>query len=278
MTPTRYRYAIGDIQGCPGPFEELLQACDFDPALDRLWIAGDLVNRGPGNIEVLRRIRALGERASCVLGNHDFYFLAVVAGAVQRGEDDTLQDLLDAPDCAELTDWLRRQPLMHAEDGFAMVHAGLLPEWSVDQALALAKEAETALRADDWRDFLRRLWGGKPDRWQDDLAGADRLRVIVNTFCRLRFLTPDGRLALKAKGLPESAPDFVPWFDFPQARWRTHTVIHGHWSALGFRDMGAVIALDSGCVWGGSLTAMRLEDRRVWQVGCPQAAAPTGWD
>ena len=276
--PTRYRYAIGDIQGCPGPFEELLQVCGFDPALDRLWIAGDLINRGPGNVEVLRRLRALGERASCVLGNHDFYFLAVMAGAVTRGEDDTLHDLIAAPDCAELTDWLRHLPLMHVEGDFAMLHAGLLPEWSVPQARELAREVETALQADDWREFLRGLWGGKPDRWRDDLAGPDRLRIIVNSFCRLRFLTSDGRIALKAKGLPENSPEYRAWFDVADARWRSHTLIHGHWSALGFRDMGQVVALDSGCVWGGSLTAIRLEDRRVWQVGCPQAAAPSGWD
>lgn len=274
----RYRYAIGDIQGCPGPLCSLLQQCDFDPAQDRLWVAGDVINRGPGNVEALRVLRELDERVVCVLGNHDFFFLAVVAGAVQQGACDTLHDLLAAPDLAELVDWLRHRPLIHVEDAFVMVHAGLLPEWSVAQAQALAHEVETELRGANWQVFLRNLWGGKPAVWRDDLAGWDRLRIVVNALCRLRFLDAAGRIDFKPKGRPEETPGHQPWYAVTEARWRTHTIIHGHWSALGFRDMGQVISLDSGCVWGGQLTALRLEDRRCIQVECPQSAQPSGWD
>jgi len=265
MQTTRYRYAIGDIQGCFGSLQALLSQCEFDPKLDRLWVAGDLINRGSGNVEVLRFLRDLGDRASCVLGNHDFFFLAVVAEAVTQSEDDTLQDLLDAPDRDVLTDWLRHRPLFHVEDNFAMVHAGLLPGWSILQTQKLAHEVENELRGPDWQGFLRGLWGGKPTLWRNDLAGADRLRLIVNALCRLRFLRSDGSLDLKPKGRPEDFPNLVPWYAFPGAVWHTHVIFHGHWSALGFRDMGNVISLDSGCVWGGCLTAWRLEDSRFWQ-------------
>jgi len=265
MQTTRYRYAIGDIQGCFGPLQALLARCEFDPDQDRLWVAGDLVNRGPDNVAVLRCLRNLGDRATCVLGNHDFFFLAVVAGAVKQSKDDTLQDLLDAPDRDALIDWLRHRPLFHVEEKFAMVHAGLLPQWSVAQTQMLAHEVERELRGPGWQDFLRGLWGGKPSVWRNDLAGADRLRIIVNVLCRLRFLRSDGSIDLKPKGRPEDSPSLVPWYAFPEVAWRTHTILHGHWSALGFRDMGQVVSLDSGCVWGGSLTAWRLEDRGVWQ-------------
>lgn len=267
----RYRYVVGDIQGCHREFAELIGVIGFDPAQDQLWIAGDLVNRGPASLEVLRHVRSLGNSAVCVLGNHDFFCLAVAAGAVEAGPDDTLGPILAAPDRKELLDWLRRQPLMHVDGNFAMVHAGLLPQWSIAQARALAAEVEEKLQGKDWREFLRGLWGGKPVVWSNKLKGADRLRIIVNTLCRSRFLNRDGSLALKPKGPPEDVTDFIPWFAWPDAAWRTHTVLQGHWSALGFRDMGDVIALDTGCVWGGALTAIRLEDRRVWQVRASRA-------
>jgi bis(5'-nucleosyl)-tetraphosphatase (symmetrical) len=273
MTKPRYRYVVGDIQGCHAEFSALLELIEFDPAQDQLWIAGDLINRGPASLEVLRYVRSLGESAISVLGNHDFFFLAVAAGAVQPGPEDTLAELLAAPDRDSLVDWLRKRPLMHVGDGFAMVHAGLLPEWTIGRARTLAAEVERALQGEKWREFLRGLWGGKPRRWSDELAGPDRLRIIVNTFCRTRFLNPDGSLDLKPKGRPEDTPNHIPWYAFPDAAWRTHTVLQGHWSALGFRDMGHVIALDSGCVWGGALSAIRLEDRRLWQVA---AAANAG--
>lgn len=265
VSADRYRYVVGDIQGCSTALQRLLEKCDFDPALDRLWVAGDLINRGPGNVAVLRYLKSLGERAVCVLGNHDFFFLAVVAGVVKQAEEDTLHDLLEAPDRDELIDWLRYRPLLHVEAPFAMVHAGLLPQWSIAQAQALAAEVEHELRGENWQAFLRGLWGGKPNVWHDDLVGPDRLRIIVNALCRLRFLRPDGSIDLKPKGRPEDTPGMIPWYEFPGANWRTHTVLHGHWSALGYRDMGQVIALDSGCVWGGKLTAWRVEDRHFWQ-------------
>lgn len=265
---TRFRYVIGDVQGCAEPLQALLAQCDFDPIQDQLWLAGDLINRGPGNVAVLRYLRSLGKRATCVLGNHDFFFLAVVAGAVEQGADDTLQDLLDAPDCEELVDWLRHLPLFHVEDSFAMVHAGLLPQWSIAQAQSLAHEVEVALQSCDWQAFLRGLWGSKPKNWSDDLQGPDRLRIIVNALCRLRFLRLDGSIDLKPKGRPEETPTHVPWYEAADARWRSHTILHGHWSALGFRETGQVIALDSGCVWGGALTAWRLEDGQVFQQAC----------
>lgn len=275
----RFRYVTGDIQGCLEPLLRLLDVCAFDPRQDQAWFVGDLVNRGPDSLGVMRFVRDLGDAAVTVLGNHDFYLLAVAAGAVERGQDDTLDEILSAPDAGELLDWLRFRPLMHVEGDFAMVHAGLLPVWTIPQARALAGEVEAALQGADWQAFLRGLWGGKPVVWRPDLAGADRLRIIVNTLCRMRFLTADGQLALKAKSPPEdAAAHLVPWYAFPGAAWRTHTVLCGHWSALGFRDMGAVVALDSGAVWGGQLTACRLEDRRVFQVECAQSAKPSGWD
>ena len=275
----RLRYVLGDVQGCAFPLKQLLAHCDFNVQSDQVWFVGDLVNRGPDSLGVLRLVRELGESAISVLGNHDFYLLAVAAGAVKRSDDDTLGEILDAPDVEELLDWLRFRPLMHVEGDYAMVHAGLLPVWTIPQARALAREVEVELQGPNWKEFLRGLWGGKPVVWRDDLTGPDRLRIIVNTFCRLRFLTEDGQLALKPKGPPEeAAAGLVPWYAYPNAAWRTHTVLCGHWSALGFRDMGGVVALDSGAVWGGALTAFRLDDRKVFQVECPQVSVPTGWD
>lgn len=275
----RFRYVTGDIQGCLAPLRDLLDQCEFDRHQDQVWFVGDLVNRGPDSLGVLRFVRDLGDAAVTVLGNHDIYLLAVAAGAIDRGPDDTLHEILAAPDAAELLDWLRVQPMMHVEGEFAMVHAGFLPVWTIAQARELAGEVETALRGPDWQAFLRGLWGGKPVVWRPDMRGADRLRIIVNTLCRMRFLTRDGQLALKPKGPPETATeDLVPWFAFPGAVWRSHTVLCGHWSTLGFRDMGGVVALDSGAVWGGHLTACRLEDKRIFQVQCPQGVKPTAWD
>lgn len=272
-------YVVGDVQGCRDGLRRLLRETPF-AATDRLWLVGDLVNRGPQSAEVLRFLRDLGPRCTAVLGNHDFYLLALAAGMPPRAsEGDTLHDVLDAPDAAELIDWLRQRPFLHVEGGWAMVHAGLLPQWSIAQAQALANEVETQLRGPQWREFLLNLWGAKPVHWEDDLSGWDRLRVVVNAMARMRFLTPEGGVDVKTKGPPEKAPPgAVPWYDAPAAAWRTHRILCGHWSALGFRDMGQVIALDSGCVWGGQLTAYRLDDGAVFQVDCPQASSPSGWD
>jgi bis(5'-nucleosyl)-tetraphosphatase (symmetrical) len=256
-----------------------LDQCGADLAADTFWFCGDLVNRGRDNADTLRCVRALGSRGVVVLGNHDFYLLGVACGAIPRGKDDTLDDVLSASDRDELVEWLRHRPLMHVEGDYALVHAGLLPEWTVAQARALAHEVEAALQGPHWVEFLRNLWGAQPTRWQDSLNGWDRLRVIVNAMCRLRMCSADGEMALKYKGPIDGAPDgLLPWFRVPGRRSTTHTILCGHWSALGFHDAEGILALDTGCVWGGCLTAVRLEDRKIFSAKCTQAAQPSGWD
>ena len=259
-------YAIGDIQGCYTPFSRLLERIRFDPSADRLWIAGDLVNRGPHSAEVIRVVRALGNSAITVLGNHDLYLLMVAAKAAPRTRDDTLDGLLKAADRDELLDWLAQRPMVYAEGNHLMVHAGLVPQWSAADAVALGGEVETALRGPRAKDFLKHLFGDKPAKWSADLKGWDRLRFIVNTMTRMRFCSPEGRLDLDGKGPPSKGPSgSVPWFRADKPAWKTHTVVCGHWSALGFHREPGLIALDSGCVWGGKLTAVRLEDGQVFQ-------------
>lgn len=259
-------YAIGDIQGCYTPFSRLLERIRFDPSADRLWIAGDLVNRGPHSAEVMRVVRGLGDSAIAVLGNHDLYLLMVAAKAAPRTRDDTLDNVLKATDRDELLDWLAHRPMVHVEGNHLMVHAGLVPQWSAADALALGGEVEAALRGPRAKDFLKQLFGDKPIKWNADLKGWGRLRFIVNTMTRMRFCTPEGRLALDGKGPPSKGPSgSVPWFRADKPAWKTHTVVCGHWSALGFHREPGLIALDSGCVWGGKLTAVRLEDGQVFQ-------------
>ena len=260
-------FAIGDIQGCYAQFSQLLERIRFDPGADRLWLVGDLVNRGPESLQVLRLVRSLGEAATVVLGNHDLYLLMVDAGFNRRGKDDTLTRILEAPDREELLDWLAHRSMLHVEGEHVLVHAGLPPGWSVAQARALAAEVEEALRGKRRTKFLLSLQGDKPDQWSDTLQGWDRLRFIVNALTRMRFCTMRGRLALSAKGPPERAPfGTLPWYRVPGRASSTHTVVCGHWSALGFYREKGLIALDSGCVWGGKLTAVRLEDGEAWQV------------
>jgi len=273
------RFAVGDLQGQLEPLDRLLDSAGFQPGRDELWLTGDLVNRGKDNAAVLRRVRALGKSAVTVLGNHDFYLLAVASGAMRRGADDTLNDILDAPDRDALIDWLRFQPLMHVADNFAMVHAGLLPGWSIAQARLLAHEVEGALQGPHWQVFLQNLWGSQPLAWTDMLEGWDRLRVIVNAMCRMRLCSESGEMALKYKGPIDAAPaGILPWFAVPGRRSTSHTVVCGHWSALGFHNADGVLALDTGCVWGGCLTGVWLETGERVQVACEQAAAPSGWD
>lgn len=261
-------YAIGDIQGCHRELCGLLERVGFDPAHDRLWLVGDLVNRGPASLEVLRLVRGFGDSATVALGNHDLYLLMVAAGFRKRGKDDTLGAVLKAPDCADLLDWLASRNLMQVEDSFALVHAGLIPQWTVPQARALAGEVEAALRSERRGAFLSRLQGNAPECWRDDLEGQDRLRFIVNAMTRMRFCTPEGRLEFSAKGPPEMAPSgYRPWYDLPDRASADHTIVCGHWSALGFRRLPGVLALDSGCLWGGALTAVRLDDGVAFQ--CP---------
>ncbi|TXG94822.1 MAG: symmetrical bis(5'-nucleosyl)-tetraphosphatase [Rhodocyclaceae bacterium] len=270
-------YAIGDIQGCYDSLQALLARCAFDPATDRLWLVGDLVNRGPQSLTTLRFIRSLGDAAVTVLGNHDLYLLMVAEGGAKfRGKDDTLQEILDAPDCDELLDWLRHQPLCYTDGEYCMVHAGLLPQWTASRARELSCEVESALQGPNFREFILNLWGSEPAGWSDDLAGWPRLRVIVNAMTRMRFCTLDGIMEFKVKGKLSNAPaGHLPWFDLPDRQSRDAVLVTGHWSALGLKVEPNFLALDSGCLWGGHLTAVRLEDRAVFQVPCsPTEARP----
>jgi bis(5'-nucleosyl)-tetraphosphatase (symmetrical) len=280
-------YVIGDLQGCAASFDALLERVAFDATRDRIWLVGDLVNRGPDSLAALRRVIALGDAATVVLGNHDLHLLAVSAGVRRAGRGDTLGDILAAPDADRLLDWLRHRPLAFRDTvcgaDLLMVHAGVLPTWTADDTLRHAAELAKALRGDAWRDVLANLFGNQPDLWSESLTGHERLRAIVNALTRLRFCSADGRVDLKAKDAPALAGSsfpappsgFLPWFDIETRLTRGTLVVFGHWSTLGLMVRDDVIALDTGCVWGGQLTAIRLEDRTVFQVGCPQALAPS---
>jgi len=258
-------YAIGDVQGCADELDALLSMLPFDRMRDRLWFVGDLVNRGPKSLAALRLVHSLGEAAVVVLGNHDFHLLCLAEGFAKRRPGDTLDAVLAAADAPQLIEWLRHRPLMHAEGGYALVHAGLLPQWSIERALALAREVEAALRGPRYREFLRGLYGAEPRAWRDALAGSDRLRVIVNAMARLRYCTPSGEMDVEAKGR-DAPPGYRPWFELrPDGE---AAIVCGHWSALGLRLTEKLAALDTGCVWGGSLSALRLEDRRLFQLPC----------
>jgi bis(5'-nucleosyl)-tetraphosphatase (symmetrical) len=265
-------WAIGDVQGCWEPLERLLQACAFDAARDRLWFVGDLVNRGPDSLRVLRFVRELGERAVTVLGNHDLHLLAVADGVRKASRKDSLQDILAATDRDELLTWLRGLPLAHREPALPhlMVHAGVPPGWSAEDTLARAAEVQAALRGPECSEFLHHMYGNFPARWSDDLAGMERLRVITNYLTRMRFCTEDGTLDLDNKSPPEGANrGFLPWFRHPGRRAADTPVVFGHWAALeGKADAPNVHALDTGCVWGGRLRAMRLEDGALVHCGC----------
>lgn len=267
-------YAIGDIQGCYAQFLQLLDRIDYRPERDRLWLVGDLVNRGPDSLAVLRWVRSQGERVTTVLGNHDLHLLAVAAGHARLHPSDTLAAVLAAPDSADLLAWLRRQPLLHVEQEYVLVHAGLLPAWPVSLAQQLAAEVGAVLQGDGYADFLAVMYGNQPVAWDSALQGDARLRLVVNAMTRMRFVHADGSLELESKGETTSAPPgCVPWFNYPQPQWAGHTVVFGHWSALGLLLEPHVIALDSGCLWGRALTAVRLEDRAVFQVSCAAEAA-----
>jgi bis(5'-nucleosyl)-tetraphosphatase (symmetrical) len=265
-------YAIGDVQGCFDELEQLLERLAFRKDRDRLWFVGDLVNRGPKSLAVLRFVRTLGEGAIVVLGNHDLHLVTQHEGVERTRGDDTFHDVLRAPDAGDLVGWLRTRPMMHLEGEYAMVHAGLLPQWSVRKALSLAKEVERALAQSDYRQFLKNMYGSKPDEWSDALTGWDRLRVIVNAMTRLRFCTPQGKMDFRAKAATPP-PGYAPWFEFRNDK---ETTVCGHWSALGLKLTPKLGALDSGCVWGGKLTALRLEDRVLFDTPCAGYQAPGG--
>lgn len=274
-------YAIGDVQGCFAGLQRLLDKLRFDPACDRLWFTGDLVNRGPQSLATLRYVAGLGSAAITVLGNHDLHLLAVACGATAQKKRDTLADVLAAPDREPLLHWLRQRPLLHhdATLDWTLLHAGLIPQWDLPQALANAAEIEVALRGTDPAAFLRTMYGDAPDRWTDDLSPTERRRFIVNVFTRVRFCDADGRIDLTHKGAPGSQPPpWQPWFSWPARRTRHARVVFGHWSALGLYQSASVLGLDTGCVWGGSLTAVRLDgaDRIVVSVPCePQQPTAT---
>lgn len=275
-------YAVGDIQGCYDELRRLLDEIGFDPSADRLWSVGDLVNRGPRSLAVLRWFRALGDRAVVVLGNHDLHLLAVAAGNRRHAGKGSLDEVLAAPDRDELLDWLRRRPLLHVHEkkGFAMVHAGLPPQWTLAQAQARAREVEAVLRGPDagYVELLEAMYGNEPARWSEDLAGMDRLRFIINALTRLRYCTPDGALRIDEKALPGAQPDgLVPWYQVPGRASAGERILFGHWSTLGYWAGDNVWALDSGCLWGGRLTAIRVRRRkriRVYALSCPGYVKP----
>jgi bis(5'-nucleosyl)-tetraphosphatase (symmetrical) len=267
-------YAIGDVQGCYDQLRRLLDQIAFDPASDTLWLVGDLVNRGPQSAEVLRYVKSLGDRAVSVLGNHDLHLLVVAAGVRKPHRGDTLDSILGASDHDELLDWVRHRKLMHAGAGYAMVHAGLLPQWSVPQALELAGEVEQVLRGPDCAGLLQHMYGNTPVRWDDALSGYDRWRIIINAMTRLRLCDAAGTMEFSHKEGLEKVPEgYIPWFDVPGRRSAAMPIVCGHWAALGLVVRADMAALDSGCVWGRALSALRLEDRRVFQLSCSELNA-----
>ena len=271
-------YWVGDIQGCDEPLGRLLALVDFSPSQDHLIVLGDLINRGPASDAVLRRLVALQGSVQCVLGNHDLHGLAVAYGKSHSRRLDTLEPLLAASDKFILLDWLRQQSLALWSHDVLSVHAGVLPSWTVAKTLALAQEAETMLRGPDFPDFLSHMYGNAPASWQDDLTGFDRLRVVINALTRLRFCTPEGVMEFDTKDAADKPPaGYVPWFDVPGRRTSQTTLAFGHWSTLGHQSRSDLWALDTGCVWGGCLSAMRLgtdgRHERI-HVPCQQSQKP----
>lgn len=276
-------YCIGDIQGCDSALGRLLDEIGFSASRDTVYLLGDLVNRGPGSAAVLRRCMQQGDALRPLLGNHDLHLLAAAHGARKPSRRDTLDQVLDASDRSAMLAWLRQQPLMrmhlHAGERLAMVHAGLLPAWTVDEALALASEVQEVLRGPGLSDFLHQMYGNGPDRWDPALTGMDRLRTIVNAMTRLRFCSEDGVMDFESTESAGTAPEgLVPWFEVPGRRAAGTLVAFGHWSTLGLLDRPDTLALDTGCVWGGCLSAMRfgatLADRELLQVHCEQSQQP----
>ncbi|MDJ0740235.1 MAG: symmetrical bis(5'-nucleosyl)-tetraphosphatase [Gammaproteobacteria bacterium] len=265
-------YAIGDIQGCYDELRRALDGVAFDPATDRLWCVGDLVNRGPKSLDVLRFVRALGDAAICVLGNHDLHLLALAAGNTKHEDEHSLRAVLRAPDRDELLHWLRHRPLAHLDPDLdvLMIHAGVPPQWDVAKTLACAHEVEDVLRGDGHVGYFMRMYGNKPNRWDPGLTGMDRWRFITNCLTRLRFCEPDGRLALKEKGPPGSQQaGRLPWFEHPQRATRDQRIVFGHWSTLGYRAEHNTWALDTGCLWGGALTMLRIDGKIAHPVSTP---------
>ncbi|MBC8025642.1 MAG: symmetrical bis(5'-nucleosyl)-tetraphosphatase [Steroidobacteraceae bacterium] len=272
------RFAIGDIQGCCDELKSLLGRCNYSADRDELWFVGDLVNRGPQSLETLRFVRSLGANATVVLGNHDLHLLALAHGSKRKSKDgDTLDAILDAPDRDQLLEWLEGRPLAVYDEprGDFLVHAGLVPEWTPREAAKYAREVEALLR-DDARSLFDAMYGNKPDKWDATLRGTDRMRFLINVFTRMRFCTRDGRVDLKAKGAPgQQSEDLLPWFDVPGRASRDIRVVCGHWSTLGLKRRKDLLALDTGCVWGGSLTAVNLDvEEPAIQLACTGHQSP----
>ena len=259
-------YAIGDVQGCFDELLKLLKVIEFDPKKDQVWLAGDLVNRGPKSAEVIRFAMAHPDSVKVVLGNHDLHLIANAVGVNDyHHRMDTMESVLDADDCDVLITWLRHQPLFYHDKtlGFSMVHAGLPPKWSIKKCRKRAKEVEKVLQGEHWQDFFKNMYGNKPDKWSKELIGWDRLRYITNCFTRLRYCHDDGRLALKFKGEPKDKPSGeLPWFEMPDRKTKADCIVFGHWSTLGIGQYGNVFSLDSGAVWGDKLTAVRIDKKK----------------
>lgn len=275
-------YAIGDLQGCAHEAQVLLNRITEDaPQGARIIFVGDLINRGPASLTALRQVAAMaqqGDTVEALLGNHDLHLLAVACGAQSLSPSDTLGEILAAPDRDGLIEWLRHRPLALMEKGYLLVHAGVLPQWSAAQVMALAAEVEAVLRGPHWQAFLGQMYGNWPDRWDDSLEGLARLRCIVNALTRMRLCTADGVMDFKQKesaGAPEGS-GLLPWFDVPGRRSADTPVVFGHWSALGVLHRPDVVGLDSGCVWGGRLTAVCLDTRVLIDVDCPEYKRHSG--
>lgn len=270
-------YLVGDLQGCCDPLERLLQTLDFSPSRDHVHFLGDLVNRGPDSLGVLRRLRDLGGSATCLLGNHDLHLLAVAHGVRKPHRSDTLDAILQAPDRDDWLNWLRHQRLAVHAHGWLMVHAGVLPQWDAAQTVALAGEVEAMLRSPELGEFLTQMYGNVPERWDEGLTGVARWRCVVNSLTRLRFCSADGLMEFATKEGVGGAPEgFMPWFEVPGRRTAGTPVAFGHWSTLGLINRDELMALDTGCVWGGQLTAVRVDGpvRELIQIDCPQAQKP----
>jgi bis(5'-nucleosyl)-tetraphosphatase (symmetrical) len=272
-------YLIGDVQGCDAALGRLIEKIEFSPSRDTLYLLGDLVNRGPDSHRVLRRLMGYGESARSLLGNHDLSLLAVAHGRRAPHRNDTMDKVLLAPDRGEMIEWLRRQRMAIRGHGLLMVHGGVLPQWDAMQAMLLAAEVEEVLRGPGLVDFLSEMYGNEPAQWDDSLTGGARLRVIVNALTRLRFCTPEGKMNLKVSGgLHEAPPGYLPWFDVPGRKTAGTPIAFGHWSTLGFLQRPDIISMDTGCVWGGCLSALRLgpfgAGHELIQVDCEQAQVP----
>ena len=274
MSESPSPWAIGDLQGCLDP---LLTLVDQIPSEAPIWLTGDLINRGPRSLDTLRWVIAQGNRITMVLGNHDLHLLSIAAGIRKPHRTDTYDDILAAPDRDDLLDWIRRQPLAHFDHGWLMVHAGVLPQWSVQQTLDLAAEVQAALAGPDWLAFLPRMYGNEPSRWDDRLSGPERLRIVINALTRMRFVDASGRMEFATKeGVDATPAGYMPWFDAPDRITANTPIVFGHWSALGLINRPDLVAIDTGCVWGRQLSAMRLSDRQVIQVQCPDCGTNGG--